>query len=179
IRTMHSSGRPASTVPILKSPGQVDCFALVIWAISEWPEPWLNASELSTRAGRRLLAGESVKGKGTTTTSHGSQVTERLVVFRRVPLVGHCGGKGAVPPRVKGFHLSNHNHPVLLELVCNYVACMHLQTFPDLLRNSYLTLRSNLAGLHPCTSRLHPYVLTFMHYYVKDSMAFLLVQGLI
>src|ERR1039457_348925 len=162
MRTMHSSGRPASTCRILKSPGQLDCFALVIWAISEWPELWLNSRELSTRAGRRLLAGESVKGKRTTTTSHLSQVTEGLFVLGGAPLVGHGGGKSAVPPGVKRLHLSDQDQPVLLELVDEHVPRLYPQTFPDFLRNGDLPFSSNLTGVHH-------YVLTCFHYNIKDS----------
>ena len=42
---------------------------------------------LSTRAGRRFSAALSENGKGTTTTSQRSQITERLVIFLRPPLL--------------------------------------------------------------------------------------------
>src|ERR1017187_6198878 len=110
----------------------------------------LNACELSTRAGRRLLAGESVKGKGTTTTPHVSQVTERLVIFGRIPLTRHSGGKSALPPGVKRLHLSPPTQPVLLELVDEHAPRLYPQTLADLLRNGDLPLRGNLTGVHHC-----------------------------
>jgi hypothetical protein len=71
--------------PLAVRPGQTagaaQSEAIVIIARTEWPARPLNSVELNTSAGRRLAPGRSEKGKGTTATSPGSQITKRLVIL--------------------------------------------------------------------------------------------------
>lgn len=71
IRTSEAAARPA-VLPseIATSKGQAAFPALVIMAMTLCPAGELKVPALDiTSAGRRLVVAESVKGKGTTTTS--------------------------------------------------------------------------------------------------------------
>jgi hypothetical protein len=66
------------------SPYILECRAEVIIARIVNPARLKSRAE-STTAGRDFISLESLKGNGTTTTVHGSQITKVLVVFRRIP----------------------------------------------------------------------------------------------
>jgi hypothetical protein len=68
------------------SPAHGGCSALVIMARMVWP-PRLNLRELSATAGRRFSPACSENGKGITTTSHCSEITEGFLVLAGLPLI--------------------------------------------------------------------------------------------
>src|SRR5690349_24141950 len=83
---MQGRSRPAGCrFRISMSLGHLDRAAVVIIAQIEWPCDWLNAARERTREGLRFSAARSTNGKGTTTTSPKSQITECLFVLRRIP----------------------------------------------------------------------------------------------
>src|SRR5437588_7929995 len=92
MRTIDCLDNPAAAQLKGVSKGQ-GAAAVVIIAISVWP-CWLKDLPLSTSAGRRFVAARSVNGKGTATTSPGSQITIGLFVFHGGPFVERAGDGG-------------------------------------------------------------------------------------
>ena len=99
---MQGVSSPAgSSSRMAVSPGHGRWALLVIIARMVCP-PSLNKVLLSTRAGRRFVFALSVNGKGTIITSHGSEITEGLLIFRGGPFV-ECIGEGCMKSSVKRF----------------------------------------------------------------------------
>ena len=85
-RTTHGRGNPAaSRSAIATSLGHVVRLAVVIIAQIECSFARLNVSWERMSEGRRFSAATSTKGNGNITMSPRSQITERLVVLRRIP----------------------------------------------------------------------------------------------
>jgi hypothetical protein len=80
----------------------------------------LKLGRLSTRAGRFFAPGRSLKGNGTTTTSHASEITKRLVVVDGTPFLESLGNSGVI--RGVEWLRSSQDRLVVLHLVDNEVA---------------------------------------------------------
>src|SRR4051794_36889860 len=132
---LSSPAEPRS--PITESPGQEDVVFVVIMASTVWP-PSLKERWLSTSAGRRLLPSVSAKGNGTTTTSQGSQITERLFVLRRIPFV-QSRGERCVEGDVEGLDSLQH-HFAVTDLIADQVPGREPQRPPNLARDLDLSV---------------------------------------
>ncbi len=110
----------------------------------------LNAVVLIANAGRRFVSALSVKGNGTTTTSHGSEITKRLFVLGGGPFVEGVG-EGGVEGGVKGLDMLHCNDTVM-NIVGDRVAGFQTDGFTNFLWNGYLTFNGKLARKHRKTS---------------------------
>src|SRR3989442_14872500 len=92
---------------------------------------------LRTRAGRRFVPGSLLKGKGTTTTSHCLQVTERLLVLLGSPLIERAGER-VMKSGIEGLEALELNY-VAFYFVGYQVAGFRAESFAHFSRQRYLS----------------------------------------
>src|SRR5262245_21340862 len=114
--------------------------ARTVWPLS------LNTVALSTSAGRRFTSALSVHGKGTITTSHGSQITKCLVVLWRVPLVER-GRKRLMKCDIKRLD-PFENYCTFLYFISDQIPRFQRKKLLYFFRNSNLSLGGKLAEMH-------------------------------
>lgn len=102
----------------------------------------LNAVALSANAGRRFVSVLSVKGKGTTTTSHGLEITECLFVFRGGPFVERIR-ESRMKCSIKGLDMLHCNDTVM-NIIGDRVSGFHADSFTNFFWNGHLTLMESL-----------------------------------
>jgi|SRR5579872_3130842 len=86
----------------------------------------------------------SVKGNGTTTTSHGSQITEGFLVFRTRPFIERLRERCVVGGIERADALQGHH--VSLDILSDEITGRRAKRLTDLFRNRYLPFARNPAG---------------------------------
>ena len=111
-------------------------------------------------AGLRVIAGRSVNGNGTATTSSGSQVTPGVLVLGRGPLAHRCGK--ALQVIVPAAPDLPHDQVVALDLEGDHVSLEQTGPFSDARGNGRLAARRDPRYFHARTYHILFTVIEFI-----------------